>query len=279
MIIDTIVVLYNPKETFLKNLENYLAFSNKVFLLDNSDKKDSASFALKDDSRFIYLSLQGNQGIAKALSIGIQKAMEDKADFALTMDQDSVFPTNRIEQIKNMLIKEENGRFGIIGLNFNHPFSPNEASLKEVNWWLTSGSFIRISAYSKLNPGIDTRFFIDAVDAFLGYQMFKAGYKTGYIEGISIQHSMGTPRKISIFFKTFYVLNYSPIRYYYIFRNNYYLFSLDKVFFKSDYRKIKYIWFFKALLFEKNKIRKLRAINLGKRDGRKGRLGKCPYQL
>ena len=107
MKIDAVVVLYNPVKNVLENIKTYSPVVNKVYVIDNSTNVDEELVKLiqKEIKNLEYVSLNGNQGIAKALNVGLKKAIDDKADYCLTMDQDSKFPTDEIENIKKYLDK------------------------------------------------------------------------------------------------------------------------------------------------------------------------------
>ena len=276
MKIDTLVVLYNPKEEYLSYYIPLFTFSEHVIFVDNSTSyNESLISELKKYSNFIYISLHGNQGVAKALKEGTKLAIKNSADYLLTLDQDSIFPINKIDEIKEILIKHEKENYGIIGLNFNSNERGNE--IQDKRWWLTSGNFINLEAYKKLKVGFREELFIDGVDTDIGYQFHQIDYKVGYIKGISLIHNMGDPKKIGFGKLSFTLLNYSPIRYYYIFRNINYLYSLDSKFFKVDKRNIDWKMYLKVLFFEKNKKKNLKAISLGRKDAKNNVLGRCSY--
>lgn len=277
MKIDVIVVLFNPKDTYLPHLKKYADIFSNVFFMDNStEKNDFLVEELKKNPKNHIIDLHGNQGIAFALKKGMEISIKDSADYVLTMDQDSIFPIDRYSEIMAVLTKYP--YYGIIGLNFN---SNNKGLIVEdTDWWLTSGNFINVSLYQKIDKGFDERLFIDAVDQDICHSFHKKGYRIGFIPGISIIHEIGQPKEFKILGKIFHTLNYNPIRYYYIFRNNYYLYyHKDRQFFKSGLHFAKYNMFFKILLLEKNKIPKLKACRLGKKDGKRGTLGPCPHKL
>lgn len=277
MKIDAAIVLYNPKEEYLDYLREYSKHFFNVYFIDNSIEDDSLIIdKLKVFSNNHIIKFNDNKGIAYALKCGVNKAIEDNADYVLTMDQDSIFPFEKLEIIKNIL--EKNTDYGIIGLNFNS--NETDINIVEVPWWLTSGNFISLSWYKKLKQGFDERLFIDAVDQDICYSFKEINASVGYIKGISIKHEIGYPKTINLIFKKIHSLNYNPIRYYYIFRNNYYLYYYrDKKFFKSGLFFAKYNMFFKILFFEENKKKKLRACKLGKKDGKACKLGKCLYDF
>jgi rhamnosyltransferase len=271
----TLIVLYNPTSIFLDHFAGYFSFSDKVLFIDNSDKINIKDQLLSLYPQAVYISLSGNQGIAKALKTGMNYSIKDKADYVLTMDQDTVFPFNRINEIKDII--SSHPEYGLLGLNFNS--SETSLEIQNVPWWLTSGNFINVSNYASLKKGFNEDLFIDSVDADLCHSFYSQGYKIGYIKGISITQTMGKPKVYKFGFISFTALNYTPIRYYYMFRNNYYLYHQDKKFYRKTYQRL--MWFTKPkiLFFEDNKKANRKAIRLGIKDAKKGILGKCPHSL
>lgn len=277
MKIDVAIVLFNPKKEYLEYLKEYANYFSNVYFLDNSTEDDTLIIdELNKVSNNNILKFNENKGIAYALKLGVEKAIDDGADYILTMDQDSIFPFVKLETIKEII--QKNTDYGIIGLNFNS--NETELCIVDTSWWLTSGNFISISWYKKLKQGFDERLFIDAVDQDICYSFKEINARIGYIKGVSIKHEIGHPKTINLIFKKIHSLNYNPIRYYYIFRNNYYLYyHRNKKFFKSGLYFAKYNMFFKILFLEENKKSKFRACKLGKRDGKACKLGKCSYNF
>ncbi len=277
MKLDAIIVLYNPKNEFLDHLMEYSRYFSDVYFLDNSEIPNSLiNDELRKSQNNHVIEFKENKGIAYALKHGMEKAMGNDIDYVLTMDQDSIFPFDRLDTI--MKILEKNTNYGIIGLNFNS--DETDISLVDVPWWLTSGNFISNRWYKELKQGFDERLFIDAVDQDICHSFREINAKVGYIKGISIKHQIGNPKTINLGFRKIHSLNYDPVRYYYIFRNNYFLyFHKDRKFFRSGLHFAKYNMFLKILFFEENKMRKLKACRLGKKDGKDGRLGKCTHNF
>lgn len=273
MNIITLIVLFNPKEEFFKNYEGYSSFSSHVLFIDNSTSGKDYSPLIKAIPHSLYFSMGGNKGIAAALKRGMEIAISLEADYVLTMDQDSVFPFASFPVLEPIL--KTNKDYGIIGLNFNS----QETSLKirDVSWWLTSGNFIDGKKYAQLKQGFNADLFIDAVDADICHSFWKAGYKVGYIPGLSLLHEMGTPKKKRFGFLHFTTLNYKPIRYYYIFRNNTYLYHKDPKFFRKNFFNVRFKMKIKVKLFEKGWKKNRQAIRLGVQDAKKGILGPCRH--
>lgn len=276
MKIDAAVVLYNPDKSVLENIKTYSPIVNKVYAIDNSTNADEELVKLiqKEIKNLEYVSLNGNQGIAKALNVGLKKVIDDKADYCLTMDQDSKFPTDEIENIKKYL-EDNHEEYGIISLNAKGVDDNDDfQGIKDVDVWITSGNFIVIENYLK-TKGFKEELFIDLVDFELCEQFHNVGKKVGIIGEITINHKIGEPSIKRLLWKKIKVDNHSPIRYYYQFRNTEYLYRRNKTFYKRWHRdgyKVQLV----QMLVGENKKERLKMIRKGRKDGRKGVLG--PYK-
>lgn len=269
--IGSCTVLFNPDRDVISNVETYKDLVDVCVVVDNSEKKNEVSKYFEEDSSYIYIDMHGNQGIAAALNAGIEYLHSKNMGMALTMDQDSLFPTSDYLAI-NQLIEKYKDEYSLIGLDVNRVDPSKEIVL--VPYWITSGNFVNISDFylaGKMNESL----FIDYVDFDLGYRFKKAHLKIGYLSGYCITHTIGNPIPIHVLNKTFYALNHSPIRYYYRYRNAYYLYHyVDKEFFKKEYRREMFGSLIKMFIFEKKRNEKIKMIKKGLSDAKKRRLGK-----
>ncbi len=272
MKIDGVLVIHNPQKEMLDNIERYYPLLSSLFVIDNSITPNHYFVEeVKKLDKVTYLSLEGNKGIAKALKEGLLLAIEDQADYCLTIDQDSLFPLGKEKEIKEYLSKD-NGDYGIISLNFNSDTSEKE--IKEVDTWIASGNFINIKNY-QLISGFKEELFIDWVDFDLDEQFHSIGKKIGVIQEISLSHQIGEPLIRRFLWKKFPVDNHLPVRYYYLYRNAEILHRNNKTFYKRLYKGLKRDYIIQ-LIFGVNRKEKLKMISRGKRDGKKGILG--PYK-
>lgn len=272
MKIDGVLVIHNPQKEMLDNIERYYPLLSSLFVIDNSITPNHYFVEeVKKLDKVTYLSLEGNKGIAKALKEGLLLAIEDQADYCLTIDQDSLFPLGKEKEIKEYLSKD-NGDYGIISLNFNSDTS--EKGIKEVDVWIASGNFINIKNY-QLISGFKEELFIDWVDFDLDEQFHSIGKKIAVIQEISLSHQIGEPLIRRFLWKKFPVDNHLPVRYYYLYRNAEILHRNNKTFYKRLYKGLKRDYIIQ-LIFGVNRKEKLKMISRGKRDGKKGILG--PYK-
>lgn len=259
-------VLYNPNESVLTNLNSYSNCVDVSVVVDNSDTKNEISQSLKNDPNFIYIDMDGNKGIAAALNKGIEYLNSKNIDFALTMDQDSLFPTKYYPNILKLVNKYKTD-YSVIGLNFNQDNGGLDEII-EVPYWITSGNFVNISDFMSVG-GFMNELFIDYVDFELGYKFKKNGFKICYLKDFSLKHTIGNPIEIHLFGKTYYAMNHSPIRYYYRYRNAYYLYHfVDRQFFKKEYYKEMIVNTLKMLIYEKNQKVKFSMIRKGIQDAK-----------
>lgn len=269
--IGSCTVLFNPDRDVISNVETYKDLMDVCVVVDNSENKNEVSKYFEEDSSYIYIDMHGNQGIAAALNAGIEYLHSVNMDMALTMDQDSLFPTSDYSSIYQLIEKYQD-EYSLIGLDVNKVDPSKE--IVSVPYWITSGNFVNISDFylaGKMNESL----FIDYVDFDLGYRFKKAHLKIGYLSGYCITHTIGNPIPIHVLNKTFYALNHSPIRYYYRYRNAYYLYHyVDREFFKKEYRREMFGSLIKMFIFEKKRNEKIKMIKKGLSDAKKKRLGK-----
>ena len=269
--IGSCTVLYNPDNIVISNVSTYSEWVDVCVVVDNSDNKNEISKYFENNSSYIYIDMHGNQGIAAALNAGIEYLHSKNMDMALTMDQDSLFPSQDYQNIYN-LIEKYKDEYSLIGLDINKVDKNKE--IVSVPYWITSGNFVNIADFYRAGR-LNEALFIDYVDFDLGYRFKKANLKMGYLSGYCLTHTIGNPIEIHLFGKTFYALNHSPIRYYYRYRNAYYLYHFeDKEFFKKEYHREMFASLIKMFLFEKNRKEKLRMIKKGILDAKHHRLGK-----
>ena len=276
MKIDAVVVLYNPSAEVIENIATYSKLVDTLFVVDNSTEVDQklVDRLIREYNNVVYIPLNGNKGIAKALKEGLSKAINDRADYCLTMDQDSRFPTDKMVEIKKYL-EENHDKYGIISLNAKGVDKNDEfTGLKDVDVWITSGNFIVIDNYKKIN-GFNEDLFIDLVDFELCEQFHKINKKVGIIGEICLTHKIGEPMVKRFLWKKVKVDNHPPIRYYYQYRNTEYLWRRNKTFYARWHKEGYKVELVQMLLGE-NKKERLKMIRKGRRDGKRGILG--PYK-
>ncbi|HHT61698.1 MAG TPA: glycosyltransferase, partial [Bacteroidales bacterium] len=86
-----VVVWYNPTTDNVTAINTYLENISHLFIVDNSTTDNSALINTLPNNKITYLPNLENLGIATALNIGCEAALNANAKWILTMDQDSKF--------------------------------------------------------------------------------------------------------------------------------------------------------------------------------------------
>lgn len=279
------VVLYNPEDSLIENISTYLPIVDTLYVMDNSTKELDIISKVKEIDKVKYISLDGNKGIAKALKVATETASQDGYDFLLSMDQDSKFPTEDFEIVKNYILNNDMSNVGIVAINYhgNEMVYEDNNGQKDcvvsVNDIITSGSFVNLSAYKNID-GYNEELFIDYVDNDLCYQYKVNGFEIRLFPNIILNHKLGNILHVKFLWYEKDIVVHSALRYYYMYRNFHYLLNHRS----SEYVKLlntksvdysgKYI--FRRFLFEKPHFKILKMIRKGIKHGKKGILG--PYQ-
>ncbi|MGL5963338.1 MAG: glycosyltransferase family 2 protein [Fusobacteriaceae bacterium] len=253
-----VVVWYNPTEEMVQNIRSYNKFVSKVYIVDNSNFSNINLLKNKNDINFEYIPKLENLGIAKALNIGCEKAIKEKYEWILTMDQDSNFEKKNLKNYFDF-VKNKNSEIGIVCPIYKYSHFQKvlykKSPFEEIDKVITSGNLVNLKAYLEVGK-YNEDFFIDQVDFDFCKQLNKINKKIIQMNSIFLNHSLGNSEEKKILGKSIVVTNHSPIRRYYMSRNIMYMIK------KYPNLRIKYIGFiflefFKIILFEKNKNKKL----------------------
>jgi len=273
--IAAVIVLYNPDENVIENIASYVDDVNKLYVVDNSDKKNrNVAEALQQQPKVNYIDNHGNRGIAHALNVGAKEALKDGYEYLLTMDQDSRAGATMIMTMLeciNEINKDEAGIISPFHASRFHERSADKGCI-EKTMVMTSGNLLLLKAYKETGP-FREELFLDYVDNEYCLRLQKSGYKVIQASDAILHHNLGELSKHTLFGKNIFCYNYPPIRYYYRTRNVIYinreLAYFDALYFKELLKDI-----IKILLYESEKYAKLKHIFLGLRDGLRGEMGK-----
>ena len=285
-----VIVLYNPNKKVLDSINTYIDDVDVLYAVDNSENDNSNLFK---DEKIKYIPNYKNLGIAKALNIGANLAIENKYHYLLTMDQDSKFEKNGLKNLKLMidnysnnetLIKEFGPDSEKIGV-----FSPvhvinNDTSIMGISDKeydspinvMTSGNIINLKIYKEIN-GFKDWFFIDCVDFDYCLNVRKHKYNIIRNNKIILNHELGNYVEKKFLGKTYSSFEHNHIRRYYIVRNRHYLYDL----YKNDFRdyceleknctkkELKLVW-----ICESNKLKKTFYMLKGYLDYKRNKKGR-----
>ena len=270
-----VVTLYHPQEDVVSNILSYLDELDILYVLDNSETPVTEVVnRIKNLPNIRYIAFGENRGISYALNYALKRCTD--YPFLLTMDQDSRFPEGAMRQYKDKISRKNAPDIAAYTLQYTTPrgVEPKAAEDLSVKSTITSGMVLKVDIARALD-GFAEELFIDAVDVEFCYRACQKHYKIWLFPGIVLFHTIGAPELRSFLWgKEVIVSNHMPIRRYYITRNNSYL--------MREHREALGTFIgecikspIKVMLFEKDKLNKLRAILLGFYDGLSGNMGKC----
>lgn len=267
------IVTFNPSiERLKENIDGIVHQVAHVYIFDNGSGSDVPleKIVAKYDAKISVIYGGENRGIAFALNRLCERAILDGYKWLLTLDQDSVCPSDLVTRLLPYAGKD----VAIVGPQIvyrdNEEFTRLENKpYRYVEWVITSASLTNLEVFAKVH-GFDEWLFIDWVDYDYCIRARGMGYKVIQVYTIQIMHELGKLRCRKIFGKSIFVTNHASFRYYYMARNSLYLGV--KLSSKSMY------WFLiklfgKVLLWESNKIEKLRFMFSGVNDYCKWRTG------
>lgn len=265
-----VVTLYNPTETMIHNIVTYAGALDVIYIADNTENKDTHILDLiKAESKFVYMDNRGNQGISYSLNRAVENCIEEKIDWLLMMDQDSVLSCETIDKMRAYALNEAAANVAIIASNYKKDVGFE--GTKELSEVITSGSMLNVPICKKVG-GFLEELFIDEVDNEYCLRLMKEGYKIIRLNYAIFEHHLGE-QKVVHGVTTY---NYSPLRYYYIIRNNLYVAKKYKDIFPDKYQLRKRIiknWV-KSVFYESNTLIKLKYMYRGYKDYKKGSMGK-----
>lgn len=262
------IVLYNPNIKRLK--ENLFAIKNQVnevIFIDNASANIDEIEGNVNFKDILIIKNSKNQGIAYALNQIMTYAKENKYEWVLTLDQDSVVADNLISEYSKYTNDKQIGIINPKIIDRNFTKSESDIDQNKISYptlAITSGCLTRRSAW-EIVGGFDEWLFIDSVDFDFCYRLTKYNYKILSTPFTNILHEVGHSRLVKFLGKEEMVYNHSAFRYYYIFRN--------KIVIGYRYNRLKrnILWLIKKLLliiiYENNRYSKIKAIINGTLDG------------
>ncbi len=269
-----VVILYNPDFNVINNIKTYLLSLEQLYVYDNSEVSNFKLIeGLKDFGKeIIYLHNGKNDGISHSLNEICKKLYLNDNAWLLTMDQDSRFDDYSVEDLFD-IGDYNSSRVGIISPHHKTVLSkePDNNKLIERMTVMTSGNLLNVRAHEIIG-GFDEKYFIDCVDWEYCLKLNRNNFKVLQNNRVSLSHGLGEPFLVKNFFtgKSKYVLNHSPLRRYYMTRNK--LLISKQYLFIYPKRVLRYLAsilledIINIVLYEGNKIEKMKYVSLAIRD-------------
>lgn len=270
-----LVVWYNPTEKEVTTMKLYHPHVEHVIVVDNSTADNRALLAGLE--HVTYLSSGENRGIAAALNTGCKEAQKLGAEWVLTMDQDSQWSQQTVQEyIAEAAQYEEFDKVGIFSPFHDCDGTPERhkkyGRFQEMQIIMCSGNLLRLKAWEEAG-GFKENFFIDCVDDEISCHLRQLGWRIIRTNRILLTHHLGNGIQIVKLIHHPYTAH-PAWRYYYRGRNMLWMAQLypemAKYYRGHALKEMKRLWLYD---WQDDKWDKLKQYRRGLREG----LRKYPY--
>ncbi len=272
------IITYNPTLTDVSTcLEALCNQVERVIIVDNASKNvKSLQEVVNKYTNVTLVKNSQNIGFAKALTQVFEWAKSQGFNWVLTLNDDSVVPSNMISEYKKILENQgslvnqknaKNSKIAIVcSLLKNRLDGTILHSKCHEDECITSGSLTSVEAWAKIG-GFDEWLEIDGVDFDFSRRLVRAGWKIVECQNVIMEHQIGKARSINLIIKHPIVWNHNANRKYYIARNMQVVdYKMGTYSYAKSLRAVVRDMIFVAL-WEKNKFAKVRAMIRGFKDG------------
>lgn len=272
------IITYNPALTDVSTcLEALCNQVERVIIVDNASKNvKSLQEVVSKYANVTLVKNSQNIGFAKALTQVFEWAKSQGFNWVLTLNDDSVVPSNMISEYKKILENQgslvnqknaKNAKIAIVcSLLKNRLDGTILHSKCHEDECITSGSLTSVEAWAKIG-GFDEWLEIDGVDFDFSRRLVRAGWKIVECQNVIMEHQIGKARSINLIIKHPIVWNHNANRKYYIARNMQVVdYKMGTYSYVKSLRAVVRDMIFVAL-WEKNKFAKIRAMIRGFKDG------------
>lgn len=272
------IITYNPTLTDVSTcLEALCNQVERVIIVDNASKNvKSLQEVVSKYANVTLVKNSQNIGFAKALTQVFKWAKSQGFNWVLTLNDDSVVPSNMISEYKKILENQgslvnqknaKNSKIAIVcSLLKNRLDGTILHSKCHEDECITSGSLTSVEAWQKIG-GFDEWLEIDGVDFDFSRRLVRAGWKIVECQNVIMEHQIGKARSINLIIKHPIVWNHNANRKYYIARNMQVVdYKMGTYSYAKSLRAVVRDMIFVAL-WEKNKFAKIRAMIRGFKDG------------
>ncbi len=271
-----VVTLYNPTDDDIKNINTYLEDVDKLYIIDNTEGVDNRA-RIPKNSKIDYRFKNENVGVATALNIGAEQALNEGFDYLLTLDQDTSFNDDTLKILKKDLENIDMSKIAIL-TPWHKTKLMTSKPLKKYDLpddVMTSANILNLKIWKELG-GFKDWLFIDGIDIEYCLNVISHGYYILRNNSVEVEHNLGDLFYKKVGRRLFLCTNHSAIRRYYIMRNYHYILDMYKEFnpgycYSLVSQRHNMIG---VLLFEKNKIKKIKMYLKGLDDYKKGIKGK-----
>jgi rhamnosyltransferase len=296
-----VIVSYHPEPNAISSLLDKMAVQvGAVVLVDNASEGDWHPVLAESLSRRggVLLAQPHNLGLAAAQNIGIDWARSNGFRYVLLLDQDSepgagmvaslvqalqALVTNQVAAVGprfHDLREDRDAPFVRIGFPLNRKlWCASDTQQVACDFLISSGTLIPLEVLDRVGS-MDEGLFIDNVDLEWGFRARAKGYALYGVCAATMHHRLGDDRR-ALPFGIGQIVVHGPLRLYYMMRNRLLLYRMPHTpvaWVAQDVpRVLAKLFLFGVLIGPR--LRNLRCMLRGLRDGLHGQRGACPADL
>jgi rhamnosyltransferase len=271
------VITYNPDDSLQAHLESLRVQASDVLVIDNGSANVAAIAEIATRCGCILIRNHSNEGIAKALNQAAEFALSHGYRWLAAFDQDSHAAEGLVPGLVDLYERQSlEAPVGVVcalhvdrrtGAHYHVP----QHVLGEADEWrllrvaITSGSLFETAVFRKVGF-FDESLFIDSVDHDFCMRCRQHGMRIIESKRHLLVHSLGDSSTHRLLWRSVVCSNHSALRRYYITRNGMEVYRryMGFDFFWCLYG-VAHLCFvsFLVLVYESDKLAKLRAMSLG----------------
>ncbi|MDP4090751.1 MAG: glycosyltransferase, partial [Bacillota bacterium] len=216
-----VIVTYNTGKEITTAAESVRSKVDELVIVDNGSDSETVKQlkGLQYENKATVIYLDENKGIAKALNVAAQYALDNGYKWLLTLDDDSRVTENMITtmlQAYDGLEDSEKEKVAVIaprhiekGSSEYQEANKKEIELTRVLTEITSGNLVRLELLREAGY-YKEEFFIDFVDHYFCLKLKRLGFDIIRVENAILLHSLGNSIPKSILGQKITVTNHSP---------------------------------------------------------------------
>ena len=271
-----VVVSFNGQSKTVETVRALMGQVDHVHVVDNASGEGSWNHlqTLRHLPALSIERLPRNEGIGRALNIGLAKARELGCGWLLTMDQDSLAEPSMVGAYRRAI--ERHTDVACLTPNVYRNGIERRLPDARVAFAISSGNLIRLDVFTRVGD-FDEELFIDGVDLDFSLRARGAGYSILRVGDAVLRHELGDQHRVRGLLSRFY-LAHSPLRHYYMYRNHLYLMRRYWSRFPLFIAKLTLFQIghlLAILVYERDRTSSMRFIRLGVGDFFRGRTGPC----
>jgi len=283
-----VIISYNPDNGLSDRIAAVRTQVQEVLIIDNNSRNDCLGLLRRIASvpGTHVMRNEENVGVASALNQGARWAIARAYSWVVALDQDTVVAPDMVESLCAVYRSyPDRGKLAVIGSNYTnsvngkplHHFDGPDGSLaKEVKFVITSGSLVSLEKFHEIG-GFRGEFFIDCVDLEYCLRARARGFRVVVSSKPLMEHSIGRPTEHRLPWKKTGTSNHSAFRRYFMARNRLVLVR-EQVLRAPMWVLATFFSFVKCtilmVLFEKDRMRKVKYTAMGMSDGLFGHFGR-----